>query len=186
LIVYNIKAGQNTVLRGLIAEEFARYTLIQRYPLIVLRPIKVLEYLSQNSVQGGHKDFLTNFQQTMDFVGFGPIDESESTIPFSVDEIIAAFFHKQDGLTKYFPSYSNIGGLKGFIIEVKSRTSEHHWKPFQYSFSANQDLMFNKSKNFNFDVILCGVTFAKDWEITVVFTDLRGKILPPDFLRGDQ
>jgi hypothetical protein len=122
----------------------------------------------------------------MDFIAFGPIDEPESTIPLSVTEIIVAFFHKQDGLTKFFPSGSKIEGLKGFIIEVKSRTTEYHWKPFQYSFSKNQELMFTKCKNFNFDVILCGVTFANDWEVSVVFTDLKGKILPPDFLRGDQ
>ena len=76
-IAYNIKTGQNTVLRGLIAEEFARYTLTQRYPIIMLRPIKVLEYLSKYSVQGAHTNFLNQFQQTMDFIGFGPINERE-------------------------------------------------------------------------------------------------------------
>ena len=173
-------------MRGLIAEEFARYTLIQRYPLIVLRPIKVLEFLSEKSVLGDHRDFLENFQNTMDFIGFGPTNVNEATITLSTSEIIIAFFRMQDGLTKFFPSDFNIEGLKGFIIEVKSRTTEHHWKPFQYSFSANQELMFKNSKNFNLDIILCGVTFAKDWDISVVFTDLRGKILPSDFLRGDQ
>jgi hypothetical protein len=76
--------------------------------------------------------------------------------------------------------------LKGFIIEVKSRATEHHWKPFQYSFSEKQEEMFIKSKSFNFEVILCGVTFAKDWDISVVFTDVRGKILPSDFLKEGQ
>lgn len=148
--------------------------------------MKVLEYLSESSVKGAHCNFLKQFQQTMDFIGFGPINEGDISVPLSIEEILVAFFRKQDGLTKFLPSDSTLDGIKGFLIEVKSRTKANYWKPFQYSFSDNQEEMFTKVKNFNFEILLCGVTFGKNWELAVVFTDFKGKILPHDFLKEYQ
>ena len=108
------------------------------------------------------------------------------SIPLSIEEIIVAFFRKQDGLTKFLHSDVSIGEIRAFLIEVKSRTTKKYWKPFQYSFSENQEKMFLEVTKYNFEILLCGVTFADDWEISVVYADLKGKILPKDFLTGDR
>ena len=184
--MYNIKTGKNTVLRGLLAEEFARYTLSQRHPIIVLRPAKILEYLSEQTVEGLHVQFLRRYAHTMDFFGLGPILETEESLSIPLSKIIQDFFYKQNGLTKYLVQPLPEFLIKGYIIEVKSRSTKNFWSPFQYTFSTNQEKMFTQSKRFNFEVILCGVTFANDWDMAVVFTNLEGKILPQDHFMEDQ
>ena len=77
MITYNVMTGQNTVLRGLVAEEFVRYTLTQRMPIIILRPRFILEKLASFSIKGKKIDFLRKYQQTMDFFGIGPIKSLE-------------------------------------------------------------------------------------------------------------
>ena len=185
-MVYNIKTGANTVLRGLIAEEFARYTLGQRYPIIVLRPSKVIEILSKNQTKGPHFDFLVQYQQTMDFIGFDFIQQPETSPPLSISDLVQNFFYHQDGLTRYLPSTSLELRLNGYIIEVKSRSTKNHWNPFIYSFSSNQEEMFLQAIKYRFKVILCGVTLANDWEISVIFTNPQGKILPQNFFNSGQ
>lgn len=180
-MVYNIKTGSNTVLRGLLAEEFTRYTLSQRYPIIVLRPHKVIEILTENQTEGPHFNFLTQYQKTMDFIGFGPIQMTETSPPLSISDLVQNFFYHQDSLIRYFPSNSFESKLTSYIIEVKSRSTKNHWNPFIYSFSPNQEEMLLKASKYRFKVILCGVTLANDWEISVIFTNPQGKILPQDF-----
>ncbi|MHA1994399.1 MAG: hypothetical protein ACW97Z_07660 [Candidatus Hodarchaeales archaeon] len=152
----------------------------------MLRPAKVIEILTQYQIEGPHFDFLCQYQQTMDFIGFGPVQQTETSLPITVSEILQNFFYQQDGLTRFLPSPSIQDRLSGFIIEVKSRSTKNHWNPFNYSFSANQEEMFLKATKFRFKVILCGVTLADDWEISVVFTNRDGKILPQDFFNLDQ
>ncbi len=179
-----MKNGQNTVLRGLLAEEFARYFLTQKYPLLIMRPVKVLDILSEDKLMSGHFEFLEKYQQTMDYIGFGPINqplEEHSTHR----ETILNYFYEQNGLTKYFSGLRPSIKINGYIIEVKSRTGENFWKPFNYSFSVKQEQMFEESKKYNFKIILCGITFEKDWNLGVIFTNQRGKILPPDFVTKD-
>ncbi|MHA2167846.1 MAG: hypothetical protein ACXAAT_18520, partial [Candidatus Hodarchaeales archaeon] len=101
LIIYNIKTGKNTVLRGLIAEEFARYTLTQRYPVIVIRPEKVLEFLTEQSIEGPHVQFLRQYSHTMDFFGLGPILDADDSPSISISKMVQDFFYKQNGLTKF-------------------------------------------------------------------------------------
>ncbi|MHA2033014.1 MAG: hypothetical protein ACW99Q_26900 [Candidatus Kariarchaeaceae archaeon] len=179
--IYNVKNGQNTVLRGLLAEEFARYSLIQKFPLLILRPAKLLDFLVEDKVISDHFDFLQKYQQTMDYIGFGPINQplDEQTTP---RDIILNYFYSQDGLTKYIDSSSPSFQIKGYIIEVKSRSGVNYWKSFDYTFSEKQVKMFDESRKLNFGIILCGVTFEKDWNLGIIFTDQRGKILPPDFI----
>jgi hypothetical protein len=184
--IYNIKTGKNTALRGLLAEEFARYTLSQRHPIIVLRPAKILEYLSEQAVEGLHVQFLRRYVHTMDFFGLGPVLETEESLSIPLSKIIQDFFYEQDGLTKYLVQPLPDVTIKGYIIEVKSRSTKNYWRPFQYKFSVNQEKMFLQSKRINFEVILCGVTFANDWDMAVVFTNLEGKILPQGYFMQDQ
>jgi hypothetical protein len=186
LIIYNIKTGKNTVLRGLIAEEFARYTLTQRYPVIVIRPEKVLEFLTEQSIEGPHVQFLRQYSHTMDFFGLGPILVADDSPSISISKMVQDFFYKQNGLTKFLIQPFQEVPTRGYIIEVKSRSTKNYWKPFQYSFSENQEKMFSNSKLFNFEIVLCGVTFAQEWEIAVVFTNLEGKILPQGYFMEDR
>jgi hypothetical protein len=185
-IIYNIKTGRNTVLRGLIAEEFARYTLTQRYPVIVFRPEKVLEFLAEQSIEGGHVQFLRQYSHTMDFFGLGPILLADDSPSIPISKLVQDFFYKQDGLTKFLKQPAQEVPTRGYIIEVKSRSTKNYWKPFQYSFSENQDKMFSNSKRFNLEIVLCGVTFAQEWDIAVVFTNLKGKVLPQGYFMEDQ
>jgi hypothetical protein len=137
-------------------------------------------------VEGPHVEFLREYSHTMDYFGLGPILENEESLTIPITKVIQDFFYKQDGLTKYLVQPLSEDIIKGYIIEVKSRSSKNYWKPFQYSFSHNQEKMFSKSKRFNFQVILCGVTFASDWEMAVVFTNLEGKVLPQEYFIQDQ
>ena len=184
--IYNIKTGKNTVLRGQIAEEFARYTLTQRYPIIVFRPEKVLEFLDEQSIDGPHVQFLRQYAQTMDFFGLGPILENDESPSIPINKMVQDYFYYQNGLTKYLVQPLLDVSPKGYIIEVKSRSTKNYWKPFHYSFSENQERMFSQSKRFNLEIVLCGVTFAQNWEIAVVFTNLEGKILPQEYFMQDQ
>jgi hypothetical protein len=174
------------VLRGLIAEEYVRYTLTQHHPLIVLRPEKVLNFLIELSIEGPYVKFLRQYSQTMDFFGLGPIIESNESLPIPISKMIQDFFYEQSGLTKYIVQPRQEVPTRGYIIEVKSRSTKNYWKPFQYTFSDNQEQMFSQSKRFNFEIVLCGVTFAQNWEIAVVFTNLEGKILPQEYFKQDQ
>lgn len=179
--IYNIKNGQNTVLRGFLAEEFARYMLVQKFPLLIVRPRKVIELLVNEKFKSRHLEFLIKYQQTMDFIGFGPIIqtlEEQNTLR----ESLINFFYAQDGLTKYFDSTHSSSKIEGYLIEVKSRTSENYWKPFNYSFSVKQEEMFEESRNYNFNIIICGVTFEDDWNLGILYTDRNGKILPSDLI----
>jgi len=169
-----------------LAEEFARYSLTQRHPVIVLRPEKILTYLSEKNVDGPHVQFLRRYAYTMDFFGFGPVLETEELLSIPLNKLIQDFFYKQNGLTKYLVQPLSEVSINGYIIEVKSRSTKNYWKPFQYSFSSNQEKMFTQSKRFNLEVLLCGVTFAQDWEMAVVFTNLEGKILPQGYFMQDQ
>jgi hypothetical protein len=128
-----------------------------------------------------HLEFLIKYQQTMDFIGFGPINQSlgEQT---TFREVLINFFYAQDGLTKYFGSSYHSSNINAYLIEVKSRTGVNFWNPFNYSFSTKQEEMFDESKSYNFKIILCGVTFEKDWNLGIVYTDRNGKILPDDFI----
>jgi hypothetical protein len=125
------------------------------------------------------------YQQTMDFIGFGPIHEKSSEELPLANENILNYFYLQDGLSQYLEGSAK-KFVRGFIIEVKSRSIQNFWKPFQYSFSPNQEEMFKIAQRYNFDIVLCGVTFGENWEISVIFTNLRGKILPSDFLTRTQ
>ena len=173
-------------MRGLIAEEFARYTLLQKFPLIVLRPIKVLDYLEERKIRSPHAKFLQKYSHTMDFFGIGPISDSEEMPAIPTGKLIQDYFYRQDGLTKFIAQPSSQNLIKGYIIEVKSRSTKNHWKPFQYSFSSNQERMLSRLKKYNFEVIICGVTFAKDWKMAVVFTNQDGKIISLSNIMQDQ
>ena len=178
---YNILEGGNTVLRGLIAEEYARYILIQRYPLTILRPKTVLHYLRKKMIKGQIVNFIKKYNQTMDYFGIGPIFE-EDTQQLSTEEIVSTFFYAKEGLPQFMNKNEWVDKLEGFIIEVKSRTNMNSWAPFQYSLSTKQEKMINQSKKLGFNTILCGVTFGNNWNLSVVITNEYGKILPRDFL----
>ncbi|MFX0015591.1 MAG: hypothetical protein ACFFB2_11585 [Promethearchaeota archaeon] len=180
LLIYNILKGENTVLRGLIAEEFVRYILSQRFPILIVRPSIALRYLDNASIKGRYVDFLRKNQQTMDFLGLTPFfrDNHILTTP---EETVCRFFYEKEGLSLYLKKESLFPQLQGFIVEVKSRTSENSWAPFNYSFSTNQIEMFQQSKDFDFTIVLCGVTFTSDWNLSVVFCDENQKVLPQDF-----
>ncbi len=122
----------------------------------------------------------------MDFIGFGPIKNNETSLPELGSGLVRNYFYEQDGLTPFLPSNSEQTKINGYIIEVKSRTTKNHWKPFTYSFSINQEKMFSKSVKYKFKVVLCGVSFAEDWELSVVLTNPQGKILPEDYFNSDQ
>ncbi len=122
----------------------------------------------------------------MDFFGLGPVLETNELPSIPISKMIQDFFYKQDGLTKYLVQPLQEVPTRGYIIEVKSRSTKNYWNPFYYSFSENQEKMFSQSKRFNFEIVLCGVTFAQDWEIAVVFTNLEGKVLPQGYFMQDQ
>jgi len=183
--IYNIKTGQNTVLRGLIAEEFARYILSQRYPILIERPGVILSYLEEMSFNNKRVTFLNKFQKTMDFFGIGPV-ESRDEHHINPKEIIFRFFYEAEGLGRFLSANDKMDRLRGIIIEVKSRTSINSWTPFQYSFSSKQELMLAQSRNFGFKTILCGVTLENNWNISVSFTNEKGKVLTEDFLVTNQ
>lgn len=122
----------------------------------------------------------------MDFFGLGPIIESIDSHSIPISKMFQDFFLKQSGLTKYLLQPLQDYSTRGYIIEVKSRSTKNYWKPFQYSFSENQEKMFSQSKRFNLGIVICGVTFAHDWEIAVVFTNLKGKILTNEYFRASQ
>jgi len=117
----------------------------------------------------------------MDFIGFGPINQSLGELT-TFREVLINFFYAQDGLTKYFGSSYPSSNINAYLIEVKSRTGVNFWTPFNYFFSTKQEEMFDESKSYNFKIILCGVTFEKDWNLGIVYTDRNGKILPDDFI----
>ena len=183
MITYNVKTGQNTVLRGVIAEEFVRYTLTQRMPIIILRPRFILEKLASFSIKGKKIDFLRKYQQTMDFFGIGPIIRDDK-LQFSIEQIIYNFFFNKRNLDQYLSGVQQIQTLKGFIIEVKSRTTANPRDFFEFSFSPNQEMMLTQLID-DFDVILCGVTFTENWNLSVVFCDRNQKILPSDYFSID-
>ena len=133
MITYNVMTGQNTVLRGLVAEEFVRYTLTQRMPIIILRPRFILEKLASFSIKGKKIDFLRKYQQTMDFFGIGPIIR-EDKLQFSIEQIIYNFFVNKGNLDQYLSGVQQVQILKGFIIEVKSRTTANPRDFFEFSF----------------------------------------------------
>lgn len=180
-MLYNLRNGENTVLRGLVAEEAACYILTQRYPILVLRPKKALNYLDRGAVEGTSVEFLRKNQKTMDFFGLFPFFRSDD-LQMTTEEIICKFFLEKEGLDHYFTKEPFTQQVKGFIIEVKSRTTENTWTPFDFVFSTNQKKMFNQCNKINFRIILCGVTFAPDWNLSIVFCDINQKILPENFL----
>lgn len=182
---YNLIKGENTVLRGLIAEEFARYIISQRFPILILRPSTALNYLDKSSVKGMSVDFLRKNQQTMDFLGIAPFFQN-GDLQLTPEEIVYRFFNEKEGLDRYLKKKIYINRLRGFIIEVKSRTTTNSWAPFQFSFSPNQKEMFDQSHKFSFKTILCGVTFSSDWNLSVVFCDNNQKILQENFFAIDQ
>lgn len=182
---YNLLKGENTVLRGLIAEEFARYILSRCFPILTLRPSTALNYLDNASVKGMSVDFLRKNQQTMDFLGIAPFFQN-GDLQLSPEEIVYQFFYEKEGLNRYLKKKIHINRLRGFIIEVKSRTTTNSWAPFQFSFSPNQKEMLNQSQKFSFKTILCGVTFSSDWNLSVVFCDNNQKVLQENFFAIDQ
>ena len=184
-LIYNLKTGQNTVLRGSVAEEFARYILSQRIPILILRPSIVLKHLEKASIEGRYVEFLKKNQQTMDFLGIFPFFAGGKQFP-TVEETVCRFFYEKEGLTRFIIKDNKMNQLKGFIIEVKSRTTSNTWAPFQFSFSPNQEEMFNQSRRFDLEIILCGVTFSSDWILTIVFCNGNQKILPEEFFMRDQ
>ncbi|UCE13053.1 MAG: hypothetical protein JSV04_12780 [Candidatus Heimdallarchaeota archaeon] len=177
---YNLLTGENTVLQGLVAEEFARYILSQRFPILIIRPTTALKYLENSDIRGKYIDFLTRNQKTMDFFGIFPFSHDEE-YQFTPEEIVCQFFYEKEGLNRYLNKNSLAKLLRGFIIEVKSRATRNSWAPFQFSLSKNQSKLVNQSQRFNFDIILCGVTFTDDWNLSVVFYDRNQKILSNDF-----
>ncbi|UCG90123.1 MAG: hypothetical protein JSU57_06620 [Candidatus Heimdallarchaeota archaeon] len=177
---YNIIKGENTVLRGLIAEEFARYILSQRFPILVIRPSTALRYLENTAIKGKNVDFLRKNQKTMDFLGIIPFFKSEE-LQLTPEETVNRFFYEKEGLNRYLKKEIHFNQLRGFIIEVKSRTTTDSWAPFQFTFSPNQREMLDHSRKFDFDIILCGVTFSSDWNLSVVFCDRQQKIISEDF-----
>jgi hypothetical protein len=184
MVIYNIRTGQNTVLRGLLAEEFAKYILVKRFPLLIIRPNAVLRFLEEIP-RGKVIQFILEFQQTMDYLGIGPVQE-EDLIHLTQEYIVKRFFSVKEGLTRYLLEDHWAKQLRGFVIEVKSRTEMNSRVPFHYSFSPKQERMLKKIKDVDLEVILCGVTFQDNWNIAVTFTNERGKILAEDFLIIDQ
>ena len=182
---YNLLKGENTVLRGFVAEEFARYTLSKRLPILIIRPVKALKILDEASIVGRYVDFIRKNQQTMDFIGITPYYKDD---PFRLrrEEIICQFFYEKEGLTRFLLNNASSKQLDGYIIEVKSRTSTDSWAPFQYSFSPNQLEMIDQSQKYNFNIILSGVTFASDWNLSVVFCDHNQRILSEEFFKTHQ
>ena len=122
----------------------------------------------------------------MDFIGFGPIQQTDTSVPLSISDLVRNFFYQQDGLIRFLPSNSLQNTLNGYIIEVKSRSKKNHWNPFIYSFSPKQEEMFSKATKYRFKEILCGVTLANGWEISVIFTNVKGKILSEDYFNLNQ
>ena len=179
MFTYNLKTGQNSVLRGLIAEEFARYILSQRMPLLIMRPRNVLKITNELSIKGSHVDFLRKNHQSMDFFGIGPIFRDD-ILQFNREQIIYQFFYDQGDLTRYLIKGNNNQIQKGFIIEVKSRTTANPRDPFEFSFSPNQERMLKQCTE-DFDIILCGVTFTDDWNLSIIFCDRNQKILPKKY-----
>ncbi len=182
---YNIRTGKNTVLRGLIAEEFARYILLQKYPLLIIKPFIALQYLEKAGIKGQSVQFLQKYQHTMDYLGIGPI-EKKKELKLQNEEIVIRFFLLKEGLTRFLELYSWEHKLKGYIIEVKSRTSITSWAPFRYTISQNQELMFNEIKKFGFELILCGVTFEPKWNLSITLYNHKGKIFQDNFLSSDK
>ncbi|MHA1214927.1 MAG: hypothetical protein ACTSPG_06495 [Candidatus Hodarchaeales archaeon] len=178
---YNIETGKNTVLRGLIAEELVHYILTKNFPIIVMRPAKALETLKSLQLNSNKFTFLRTYQQTMDFFGLGPIFK-DTRFPHSTQEILLKYFEYEQGLNKFFNNEKWVKDLKGYVIEVKSRTSQNVLKPFNYSFSANQVEMIKKVKTLGFKIILAGVTFEANWNVSVIFTNENGTILTKDFI----
>ncbi|MFX0123036.1 MAG: hypothetical protein ACFFAE_05315 [Candidatus Hodarchaeota archaeon] len=180
-MLYNLLKGENTVLRGLVAEEFTRYILSQRFPILIVRPSTALKYLDKTSIEGRYVDFLRKNQQTMDFLGIAPYYR-ENDFRFKPEEVICQFFYEKEGLTRFLENEGATTQLRGYIIEVKSRTGLSTWSPFQFSFSPNQMKMLDQSQNYDFKIVLSGVTFASDWNLSVVFCDKNQKIFPEDFI----
>ncbi|MHA1973778.1 MAG: hypothetical protein ACTSW1_12335 [Candidatus Hodarchaeales archaeon] len=178
---YNIKTGKNTVLRGLITEELTLYILTKNFPILVMRPTKALEILSSLQLNSNKYEFLKKYQQTMDFFGLGPVFQ-DIRYPLSNREILLKYFEYEQGLNKFFTTEKWIKKLQGYIIEVKSRTSQNSLKAFNYSFSTNQVKMISQVRRLGFKIILAGVTFEQDWEVSVVFTNENGTILSKDFV----
>ena len=176
MITYNLKTGQNSVLRGLIAEEFARYILIQRMPILILRPKEVLGIVDEYSIKGKNVEFLRKYQQTIDFFGIGPVLQDD-ILQLSTEQIIKRFFIEKGDLTRYLMKEPKSLSQRGVIIEVKSRTMVNPRDPFEFSFSPNQELMLKEDYE-DFDIILCGVTLSDDWNLSVVFYDRNQKIIP--------
>ncbi len=184
MVIYNIKTGQNTVLRGLLAEEFARYVLVNRFPLLIIRPEVALQFI-EDIPKGKVIHFVQEFHQTMDYLGIGPVEEDD-IIHLTQEGVIKRFFSAKEGLTRYLIDDHWAKQLRGFVIEVKSRTDMTARAPFHFSFSPRQDIMLQKIKDIDLEIIIAGVTFQDNWNISVTFTNERGKILSEDFLIKDQ
>jgi len=182
---YNLLKGENTVLKGLVAEEFARYTLSKRLPILIVRPSRALKYLDEASIVGKYVDFVRKNQQTMDFIGIAPYYKDDD-YRFKPEEVICQFFYKKEGLIRFLSNETLSNQFSGFIIEVKSRAGINSWAPFQFSFSTNQLEMIDQSQNYDFKIILSGVTFASDWNLSVVFCDKNQKMLSEDFFKTYQ
>ncbi|UCG03698.1 MAG: hypothetical protein JSW11_06865 [Candidatus Heimdallarchaeota archaeon] len=178
-MLYNLLTGENTVLRGLIAEEFTRYILTQRFPILIVRPSTVLKYLDKASIVGRYVDFIRKNQQTMDFLGIAPYHRENE---FKPEEIIYQYFSEKEGLTRFLKAKNNLPWLKGYVIEVKSRTGINTWSPFQFSFSPNQIKMLNQIQNYDFKIVLSGVTFVSDWNLSIVFCDKNQRQYLGDFI----
>ncbi|MFX1504848.1 MAG: hypothetical protein ACFFDC_01930 [Promethearchaeota archaeon] len=182
---YNLLKGENTVLRGLVAEEFTRYILSKRLPILIVRPMKALKILDEASVAGEYVDFIRKNQQTMDFIGITPYYKDEDP-RIRQEDLICQFFYEKEGLTRFLSNNALSKQLDGFIIEVKSRTSTDSWAPFQFSFSPNQLEMIDQILRYDFKIILSGVTFASDWNLSVVFCDRNQKIISEEFFKKHQ
>jgi hypothetical protein len=182
---YNLLKGENTVLRGLVAEEFARYTLSKRLPILIVRPVKALKLLDETSIVGEYVDFIRKNQQTMDFIGITPYYKDEDP-RIRQEDLICQFFYEKEGLTRFLSNNTLSKKVSGFIIEVKSRTSPDSWAPFQFSFSPNQLEMIDQSRKYDFKIILSGVTFASDWNLSVVFCDRNQRMLSEEFFKTHQ
>ena len=106
-------------MRGLLAEEFARYTLIQKFPLIVLRPIKILEYLEERKIRSPHAQFLKQYSHTMDFFGVGPISDSEETPAIPTSKLIQDYFYRLKKHVK--PELQTSYHEKGSLMSTKGK-----------------------------------------------------------------
>jgi len=177
---YNIEKGSNTKLRGLISEEFVRYTLMANFPILVIKPTRAIKILDDNAISGEFVQFLRDYNQTMDFFGIGPISKEEQTL-ISINEIVINYFHKLRGLNRFFHRVKWIEELDGFIIEVKSRTSANALTPFNYSLSDKQKQMLYNGKKLGLNVIFGGVTFERNWKLSVMFTNEIGTIIGNDY-----